>query len=125
MAALWHSRARPIAISEEDTAVKYSLDVRAKDEAAAPSPPSRIAASRPRHAPGFVVEDMDRGAGADGGIARNRYALDAIELSRAMAAHRSFGRPYAVSIGIAPMGRTRDRVAGRRSLSCGRRCLPW
>src|SRR5260370_7926544 len=33
-----------------------------------------------RHVPGFAFEYMDGGAGADGGIARNWNALDAVEL---------------------------------------------
>jgi len=65
-----------------------------------------------RHVPGFAFEYMDGGAGADGGIARNWRALDAVELipryGRTTAlpatAIELFGRPYAAPIGIAPMG---------------------
>jgi (S)-mandelate dehydrogenase len=62
--------------------------------------------------PGFAFEYLDGGAGADGGIARNWRALDAVELipryGRTTAlpeiAVELFGRPYAAPVGIAPMG---------------------
>jgi L-lactate dehydrogenase (cytochrome) len=65
-----------------------------------------------RHVPRFAFEYLDGGAGADGGIARNWRALDAVELipryGRTTAlpatAIELFGRPYAAPIGIAPMG---------------------
>jgi (S)-mandelate dehydrogenase len=65
-----------------------------------------------RHVPRFAFEYLDGGAGADGGIARNWRALDAVELipryGRTAAlpatAIELFGRPYAAPIGIAPMG---------------------
>ena len=62
--------------------------------------------------PGFAFEYLDGGAGADGGIARNWRALDAVELipryGRTTALPATgielFGRPYAAPVGIAPMG---------------------
>src|SRR5215470_3323920 len=65
-----------------------------------------------RHVPGFAFEYMDGGAGADGSIARNWRALDAVELipryGRTTAlppvAVELFGRSYAAPIGVAPMG---------------------
>jgi isopentenyl diphosphate isomerase/L-lactate dehydrogenase-like FMN-dependent dehydrogenase len=65
-----------------------------------------------RHVPGFAFEYMDGGAGADGGIARNWRALDAVELiprygrttELPAVGIELFGRPYAAPIGIAPMG---------------------
>src|SRR5216683_2086264 len=65
-----------------------------------------------RHVPGFAFEYMDGGAGADGGIARNWRALDAVELiprygrttELPPVAIELFGRRYAAPIGIAPMG---------------------
>jgi (S)-mandelate dehydrogenase len=64
------------------------------------------------HVPGFAFEYMDGGAGADGGIARNWRALDAVELIARYGRTTNlppldtelFGRPYAAPIGIAPMG---------------------
>jgi (S)-mandelate dehydrogenase len=64
------------------------------------------------HVPRFAFEYLDGGAGADGGIARNWRALDAVELipryGRTTAlpptAIELFGRAYAAPIGIAPMG---------------------
>jgi (S)-mandelate dehydrogenase len=65
-----------------------------------------------RHVPRFSFEYGDGGAGADGGIARNWRALDAVELipryGRTTAlpptAVELFGRAYAAPLGIAPMG---------------------
>src|SRR5712671_5079266 len=65
-----------------------------------------------RQVPGFAFEYMDGGAGADGGIARNWRALDAVELipryGRTIKLPpvdiELFGRPYAAPVGIAPMG---------------------
>lgn len=65
-----------------------------------------------RNVPGFAFEYMDGGAGADGGIARNWRALDAIELVPRYGRTTELppvgiellGRPYAAPIGIAPMG---------------------
>ncbi len=65
-----------------------------------------------RHVPGFAFEYMDGGAGADGGIARNWRALDAVELiprygrttELPSVGIELFGRPYAAPTGIAPMG---------------------
>jgi (S)-mandelate dehydrogenase len=65
-----------------------------------------------RRVPRFAFEYCDGGAGADGGIARNWRALDAVELipryGRTTAlppiAVELFGRTYAAPIGIAPMG---------------------
>jgi L-lactate dehydrogenase (cytochrome) len=65
-----------------------------------------------RHVPRFAFEYCDGGAGADGGIARNWCALDAVALipryGRSTAlpptAVELFGRAYAAPIGIAPMG---------------------
>ena len=64
------------------------------------------------HVPGFAFEYMDGGAGADGGIARNWRALDAVELiprygrtaELPAVGIELFGRAYAAPIGIAPMG---------------------
>jgi (S)-mandelate dehydrogenase len=65
-----------------------------------------------RHVPFFAYEYMDGGAGADGGIARNWNALDAVELVPRYGVVptlpptdvRLFGRPYAAPLGVAPMG---------------------
>src|SRR5580700_7376065 len=65
-----------------------------------------------RHIPRFAFEYLDGGAGADGGIARNWRALDAVELiprygrttELPPTATALFGRPYAAPIGVAPMG---------------------
>jgi (S)-mandelate dehydrogenase len=65
-----------------------------------------------RHVPNFAFEYMDGGAGADGGIARNWNALDAVELVPRYGVTTGlppvdvelFGRRYAAPIGIAPMG---------------------
>ena len=65
-----------------------------------------------RHVPRFAFEYLDGGAGADGGIARNWRALDAVELipryGRTTAlpptSTELFGRFYAAPVGIAPMG---------------------
>ena len=62
--------------------------------------------------PNFAFEYMDGGAGADGGIARNWAALDAVELVPRYGAvveppppaTRLFGRDYAAPFGIAPIG---------------------
>jgi L-lactate dehydrogenase (cytochrome) len=65
-----------------------------------------------RHLPNFAFEYLDGGAGADGGIARNWRALDAVELVPRYGITTSlppvdielFGRSYAAPIGVAPMG---------------------
>src|SRR5215472_6690246 len=65
-----------------------------------------------RHVPRFAFEYMDGGAGADGGIARNWSALDAVELVPRYGVTVTlppvdvelFGRHYAAPIGVAPMG---------------------
>src|SRR5712691_2289039 len=65
-----------------------------------------------RNVPSFAFEYMDGGAGADGGIARNWSALDAVELVPRYGVMPTlpavevelFGRRYAAPIGIAPMG---------------------
>ena len=65
-----------------------------------------------RHVPFFAYEYMDGGAGADGGIARNWNALDAVELVPRYGVVPTlpptdvelFGRPYAAPLGVAPMG---------------------
>ena len=65
-----------------------------------------------RHVPRFAFEYLDGGAGADGGIARNWRALDAIELVPRYGITTAlppvgielFGRRYAAPIGVAPMG---------------------
>jgi L-lactate dehydrogenase (cytochrome) len=65
-----------------------------------------------RHAPRFAFEYMDGGAGADGGIARNWAALDAVEIVPRYGVMTSlppidvelFGRRYSAPFGIAPMG---------------------
>src|SRR5499426_2964341 len=65
-----------------------------------------------RHVPRFAFEYLDGGAGADGGIARNWHALDAIELVPRYGVTTAlppvdielFGRRYSAPIGVAPMG---------------------
>jgi (S)-mandelate dehydrogenase len=65
-----------------------------------------------RHAPSFAFEYMDGGAGADGGIARNWNALDAIELVPRYGITTAlppvdvelFGKRYSAPIGVAAMG---------------------
>jgi L-lactate dehydrogenase (cytochrome) len=65
-----------------------------------------------RHVPNFAFEYMDGGAGADGGIARNWSALDAVELVPRYGVTtvlppvdiELFGRRYSAPIGVAPMG---------------------
>ena len=65
-----------------------------------------------RHAPSFAFEYMDGGAGADGGIARNWSALDAVELVPRYGVTTAlppvdvelFGKRYSAPIGVAPMG---------------------
>jgi (S)-mandelate dehydrogenase len=65
-----------------------------------------------RHVPGFAFEYMDGGAGADGGIARNWNALDAVELVPRYGITTElppvdielFGKRYSAPIGVAPMG---------------------
>ncbi|PWT92923.1 MAG: alpha-hydroxy-acid oxidizing enzyme [Proteobacteria bacterium] len=65
-----------------------------------------------RRIPKFGFDATDGGAGADGGIARNAAALDAIELMPRYgvddgSCHMEielFGRRYAAPFGIAPMG---------------------
>jgi len=102
----------------DDTAVKYSLGA----GAAGPAEKMKLKRRYPTTAylrqqaraqlPGFAFEYMDGGAGADGGIARNWRALDAIELiprygrttKLPLLDIELFGRPYAAPIGIAPMG---------------------
>jgi len=102
----------------DDTTVKYSLGA----GAAGPTEGIELRRRHPtiaylrraarRHVPGFAFEYMDGGAGADGGIARNWQALDAVELIPRYGRTTElpavdvelFGRPYAAPIGIAPMG---------------------
>ena len=65
-----------------------------------------------RRLPHFAYEYLDGGAGADGGIARNRAALDAVELLPKYAVLTSlpsietvlFGRTFSAPFGVAPMG---------------------
>jgi L-lactate dehydrogenase (cytochrome) len=65
-----------------------------------------------RRVPNFAFEYMDGGTGADGGIARNWSALDAVELVPRYGVTSGlppvdvelFGRRYAAPLGIAPMG---------------------
>src|ERR1700719_4416287 len=65
-----------------------------------------------RQVPSFAFEYLDGGAGADGGIARNWRALDAVELVPRYGITTAlppvdielFGRRYAAPIGVAPMG---------------------
>src|SRR5712671_4278987 len=65
-----------------------------------------------RNVPSFAFEYMDGGAGADGGIARNWSALDAVELVPRYGVTTAlppvgidlFGKRYAAPIGVAPMG---------------------
>jgi L-lactate dehydrogenase (cytochrome) len=64
------------------------------------------------HVPSFAFEYLDGGAGADGGIARNWRALDAVELVPRYGVTPAlppvgielFGKRYAAPIGVAPMG---------------------
>jgi len=102
----------------DDTTVKYSLGA----GAAGPAEKMKLRRRYPtiaylrrrarRLVPGFAFEYMDGGAGADGGIARNWRALDAVELIPRYGRTTEllpvgielFGRPYAAPIGIAPMG---------------------
>ena len=65
-----------------------------------------------RTLPHFAFEYCDGGAGADGGIARNWNALDAVELVPRYGVTTAlppvdvelFGHRYAAPIGVAPMG---------------------
>jgi (S)-mandelate dehydrogenase len=65
-----------------------------------------------RRVPRFAFEYLDGGAGADGGIARNWNAFDAVELvprygvttALPPVAIELFGRRYSAPIGVAPMG---------------------
>jgi (S)-mandelate dehydrogenase len=65
-----------------------------------------------RQVPNFAFEYMDGGAGADGGIARNSHALDAVELVPRYGVTTAlppvdvelFGKRYSAPIGVAPMG---------------------
>ena len=65
-----------------------------------------------RQVPNFAFEYMDGGAGADGGIARNSHALDAVELVPRYGITTTlppvdvelFGKRYSAPIGVAPMG---------------------
>jgi (S)-mandelate dehydrogenase len=65
-----------------------------------------------RNVPSFAFEYMDGGAGADGGIARNWSAFDAVELVPRYGVTTAlppvgidlFGRHYAAPVGVAPMG---------------------
>jgi (S)-mandelate dehydrogenase len=65
-----------------------------------------------QHLPRFAFEYLDGGAGADGGIARNWDALDAVELVPRYGVTtvlppvgiELFGRRYSAPIGVAPMG---------------------
>jgi L-lactate dehydrogenase (cytochrome) len=65
-----------------------------------------------RHLPRFAFEYLDGGAGADGGIARNWRAFDAIELVPRYGVTTAlppvdvelFGKRYSAPIGVAPMG---------------------
>src|SRR6266852_7070655 len=101
-----------------DDTVKYSLGA----GAAGPAEKIKLRRRYPtiaylrrrarRQVPGFAFEYMDGGAGADGGIARNWRALDAVELIPRYGRTTKlppldielFGRPYAAPVGIAPMG---------------------
>jgi len=64
------------------------------------------------HVPHFAFEYLDGGAGADGGIARNWNALDAVELVPRYGVTTAlppvdielFGKRYSAPIGVAPMG---------------------
>lgn len=77
--------------------------------------------------PGFAFADMDGGAGADGGIARNWRALDAVEpIPRYGRANQLppldtelLGRRYAAPIGIALMGAGRGRPLSRAGCADG------
>src|ERR1700719_4073970 len=78
-----------------------------------------------RRLPSFAFEYLDGGAGADGGIARNWRALDAVELVPRYGITTAlppvdielFGKRYAAPIGVAPRRRN-----GRGFLT---RSAPW
>ena len=65
-----------------------------------------------RQVPTFAFEYMDGGAGADGGVARNWNALDAVEIVPRYGVTtvlppvdvELFGKRYSAPIGVAPMG---------------------
>jgi (S)-mandelate dehydrogenase len=102
----------------DETAAKYALGAKPAGSAEKLKlkrryPTIAYLRSRARaHVPGFAFEYMDGGAGADGGIARNWRALDAVELIPRYGRTTElppldtdlFGRPYAAPIGVAPMG---------------------
>jgi L-lactate dehydrogenase (cytochrome) len=76
-------------------------------------PTARYLRARARRIlPNFAFEYIDGGAGADGGIARNWAALDAVEMvprygnvvAPPPADTTLFGRPYSAPIGISPIG---------------------
>src|SRR5258707_15548438 len=89
-----------------------------------------------RHVPSFAFEYMDGGAGADGGIARNWDALDAVELVPRYGITTAlppvdvqlFGKRYSAPIGVAPMGGPSLVFPGADQLlaaACQRANLPY
>ncbi|TMJ26386.1 MAG: hypothetical protein E6G96_14370 [Alphaproteobacteria bacterium] len=86
------------------------------------------------HVPHFAFEYLDGGAGADGGIARNWNALDAVELVPRYGVTTAlppidvelFGRRYSAPIGVAPMGGPSIVWPGAdQHLLRPRRSAPW
>src|SRR5712671_3747913 len=89
-----------------------------------------------RKLPHFAFEYCDGGAGADGGIARNWSALDAIELVPRYGVTTAlppvdvelFGKRYSAPIGVAPMGGPSLVFPGADQLlaaACQRANLPY
>src|SRR3982074_3159437 len=89
-----------------------------------------------RRLPSFAFEYLDGGAGADGGIARNWRALDAVELVPRYGITTAlppvdielFGKRYAAPIGVAPMGGPSLVFPGADQLlaaACQRANLPY
>jgi L-lactate dehydrogenase (cytochrome) len=89
-----------------------------------------------RRLPHFAFEYCDGGAGADGGIARNWNALDAVELVPRYGVTTAlppvdvalFGKRYSAPIGVAPMGGPSLVFPGADQLlaaACQRANLPY
>ncbi len=104
----------PESLTPPPSAAKRNEPMRPPDRALKQRYPTAqdLRARARRVMPNFAFEYMDGGAGADGGIARNWAALDAVELVPRYGAvvepppptTRLFGRDYAAPIGIAPIG---------------------
>jgi (S)-mandelate dehydrogenase len=89
-----------------------------------------------RRLPRFAFEYCDGGAGADGGIARNWNALDAVELVPRYGVTTAlppvdvalFGKRYSAPVGVAPMGGPSLVFPGADQLlaaACQRANLPY